>query len=424
MDVREIGAALWRQRLLVVTLLVLGGVVVVGGLWLAPKSYESVAGLQAVKDPTTQADAAQVDAARRDLAESASSPALLATVRDRLGLEQSAEELAQKVRGDWDPGRERIDIRVRDQDRTLAARVANAVAARIAAEAASSEAGVVTVTVSERATVPGMFADPPLAPVLVGGLGATLLLAIGLALLRDWRTETVDDAEDVENAAVAPLLAHLPAPSDLTLMPALHQGTAEAGMFRHLRLALEAETTGGPSKKIVVAGMGTGEVAVWLGANAAISLAHVGRRVLLVDGRMGDRFGRPAEPGPDTPGLHDVLLGADLDRAVSPGPVELLSVLPAGSWTDDEADALLARSFDRVMAEAEEQFDVVVVLAPPLDLADDARQMAAGGSLLLAVTEGRVSSSALRSHATRVRSAGGRILGVVLIGRRTEPTAA
>ena len=158
--------------------------------------------------------------------------------------------------------------------------------------------------------------------------------------------------------------------------------------------------------------------------NAAISLAHVGRRVLLVDGRMGDRFGRPAEPGPDTPGLHDVLLGADLDQAVSPGPVELLSVLPAGTWADDDPDSLLEQAFDRVMAEAAEQFDVVVVLAPPLDLADDARQMAAGGSLVLAVTEGRVSSSTLRSHAARVRSAGGRILGVVLIGRRTEPTAA
>ena len=112
------------------------------------------------------------------------------------------------------------------------------------------------------------------------------------------------------------------------------------------------------------------------------------------------------------------------DRAVSPGPVELLSVLPAGSWADDDPDDLLEQSFDRVMAEAAEQFDVVVVLAPPLDQAHDARQMAAGGSLLLAVAEGRVSSSGLRSHAAGVRSAGGRILGVVLIGRRSESTAA
>ena len=195
-------------------------------------------------------------------------------------------------------------------------------------------------------------------------------------------------------------------------------------MFRHLRLALEAETSSGPSKKVVVAGLSAGEVDVWLGANAAISLAQVGRRVLLVDGRMGDRFGRPAQPGPDTLGLYDVLMGADLDRAVSPGPVELLSVLPAGTWGEDAPEALLERSFDGVMAEAAARFDVVVVLAPPLDLADDARLMAVAGSLLLAVPEGGVSTSTLRSYATRVRTAGGRILGVVLIGRRAESTAA
>jgi succinoglycan biosynthesis transport protein ExoP len=421
MDVREIGAALWRQRLLVLVLLLMGGAVVAGGLWLAPKSYESVAGVEAIKEPTATADAAAVDRARRQLAEMADSPALLRDVRRALDLDLSVAELADGVEGRWAPGRTTIEISVLDPDRVLAARVANAVAARLAA--LSWGDAIVTVTVTERAMAPGMFVDPSLTTVLAGGLGATLLLAVGVALVRDRRTETVDDANDVENAAVAPLLAHLTAPADLTVMPAMHPGSAGADLFRHLRLALEAETGSGPSKKVVVTGVSAGEVGVWLGANAAISLAHVGRRVLLVDGRMGDRFGRPAQPAPDTLGLYDVLMGADLDRAVSPGPVELLSVLPAGTRGDDAPDTLLEQ-FDRVIAEAALQFDVVVVLAPPLDVADDASQMAVGGSLLIAVNEGGVSSSALRSHATRVRAAGGRILGVVLIGRRSESTAA
>jgi capsular polysaccharide biosynthesis protein len=422
MDVREIGAALWRQRLLVLVLLLIGVAVVAGGLWLAPKTYESVAVVEAVKEPTATADAAAVDRARRQLAETADSPALLRDVRRALDLEHSVAELADEVEGRWDPGRTRIEVTVLDQDRVQAARIANAVAARIAA--LSWDDTIVTVTVTERAGAPRVFVDPPPATALAGGLGAALLLALGVALVRDRRTETVDDPNDVENAVVAPLLAHLTAPADLTVMPAMHPGSAEADLFRHLRLALEAETSNGPSKKVVVTGVSAGEIGVWLGANAAISLAHVGRRVLLVDGRMGDRFGRPAQPAPDTLGLYDVLMGADLDRAVSPGPVELLSVLPAGTWGDDAPDTLPEHAFDRVMAEAALQFDVVVVLAPPLDVADDARQMAVGGSMLLAVTEGGTSSSALRSHATRVRAAGGRILGVVLIGRRTEPKAA
>jgi polysaccharide biosynthesis transport protein len=422
MDVRGIGVTLWRQRLLVLLVLLIGGAAVAGGLWLAPKTYESTATLEAVKDPASTADAAVVDQVRRDLAATADSRALLVAVRQRVGAEHTVAELVDEVEAVWEPGVALIEITVQDRDAQRAARIANAVAVEVAAR--TPTAGPVVVTVTERATVPRTFDDPPLGLVLAGGLGATLLLALLLAVARDRRSETVDDATDVESAAVAPLLAHLTAPADLTAMPALHPGSAEADLFRHLRLALEAETSGGPSKKVVVAGVSAGELDVWLGANAAISLAQVGRRVLLVDGRMGRRFGKPSQPEPDTLGLYDVLMGADLDLAVSPGPVELLSVLPAGTWSEDLPDDLLEHAFDGVMAEAAARFDVVVVLAPPLDVADDARQMAVAGCLLLAVPEGGVSTTMLRTHATRVRTAGGRILGVVLIGRRSESTAA
>jgi succinoglycan biosynthesis transport protein ExoP len=421
MDVRGFGAALWRQRLVVLLSLLVGGAAVAGALWFSPKTYEATARLEAMKDPASTANAATVDRSRRDLADVADAPAVLNTVRQRLDADRSVATLTDEVEGTSAPGRAFVDITVRDRDPVMAARLATAVAVRVAALPSDE---VVTVTVADRAATPRTFVDPPLTGILLGGLGAALLLGLVAALLRDRRTETVDDANDVENAAVAPLLAHLTAPADLTTMPALRPGSADADMFRHLRIALEAETSSGPSKKVVVAGVSGGDVDVWLGANAAISLAHVGRRVLLVDGRMGDRFGRPTEPEPDTLGLSDVLKGADLGLAVSPGPVELLSVLPAGTWGDDEPEALLEQAFDGVMAEAAAHFDVVVVLAPPLDVADDAHQMAVAGSLLLAVPEGGVSTSTLRAHATRVRTAGGRILGVVLIGRQSESTAA
>ena len=138
---------------------------------------------------------------------------------------------------------------------------------------------------------------------------------------------------------MAPLLAHLTAPADLTSMPALQPGSAEADMFRHLRLALEAETSGGPSKKVVVAGVSAGEVDVWLGANAAISLANVGRRVLLVDGRMGSRFGRPSQPEPGHPRPVRRAQRRRPRPRGEPRPVELLSVLPSGTWADDRAAA-------------------------------------------------------------------------------------
>jgi Mrp family chromosome partitioning ATPase len=103
---------------------------------------------------------------------------------------------------------------------------------------------------------------------------------------------------------------------------------------------------------------------------------------------------------------------------MSAGPVDQLSVLPSGTWGDQPVDELLRRRFESVMAAATTEFDSVVVLGPPLELSDDARTMAVGATLLLAIGQGEVSVNALRTHADRVRAAGGRLLGVVLVNRR------
>jgi polysaccharide biosynthesis transport protein len=312
MDVRDVGVALWRQRPLVVLILVITGVAVAAGILLAPKSYAATA----------------------------------------------------------------------------------------------------------------TFSRPDLPLVLGAGLVLALGLATAAAVLRDRRTNTIDDAAGVEEAATAPLLAHLAFPRDLTAMPALSPGTAEADLFRHLRLALESSAQAGGTPRVVVAGLTSSDINVWIGANIAIALAGTGRRVLLVDGRMGERFGSRVEQAPDTPGLYDVLLGANLDAAMSPGPVDLLRVLPAGTWGDEPISELIAQRFPAVMELAAAEFDHVVVLGPPLEVCDDSRVMAVDSSMLLAVVESSVSANVLRAHADRVRAVGARLLGVVLVGRPPHRAAA
>ena len=50
--------------------------------------------------------------------------------------------------------------------------------------------------------------------------------------------------------------------------------------------------------------------------------------------------------------------------------------------------------------------------------------LAVAGPIVLAVVEGSVSANALRAHADRIRAAGARLLGVVLVGRQSERSAA
>jgi capsular polysaccharide biosynthesis protein/Mrp family chromosome partitioning ATPase len=428
MDVRDVGVALWRQRPLVVLVLLVTAAAVAAGIFLAPKSYAATATVSAAEEPGG-VDTDDPDALRATLAELASSRGVVDEVLARTGVDRSVDELRRSIKGDWVRGTILVDVTVEDRDPDVAAEIANTVVAvlvdgAVVEDLAGPSLGqALVLTAGEPALAPATFSSPDLRFAV--GLG--LLLALGLAttaaVLRDRRTHTVDDAAGVEDAATAPLLAHLSPPADLTAMPALSPGTAEADLFRHLRLALETEAEAG-SPRVVIAGISHGDVNVWIGANVALALAGTGRRVLLVDGRMGEQFGTPVEEAPDTPGLYDVLQGADLQSALSPGPVDLLQVLPAGRYGDASIPELIAQRFPTVMESAATLFDNVVVLGPPLEVCDDSRVMAVDSSMVLALVEASVSASALRAHADRVRAVGARLLGVVLVGRQSDRTAA
>jgi polysaccharide biosynthesis transport protein len=314
-----------------------------------------------------------------------------------------------------------VEVQATDSDPDMAAEIANGVAEVLPLYDPSN--GAFLFTVSNPAQPATTFSSPNLLLGIGVGVLLALVLAVCGALLRDRRAAGVGDPTEVEEVAEAPVLAQLTQPKDPTTLPALYPGTSAADVFRQLRIALEAEASADPVSLVVVTGVTPGDVNVWLGANLAVSIANVHRRVLLVDGRVSEQGGRPVAAAPETLGLYDVLNGAELDDALSPGPVENLTVLPAGEWGGQSAETLLETEFAGVMADAAAQFDVVVVLAPPVDICDDARVMAAGGSLLLAVPDTGLSPRELRRHIGGIRSVGVRLLGVVLVGKRAERLA-
>lgn len=285
---------------------------------------------------------------------------------------------------------------------------------------------VTAVLVAAGAALAGLAQEPVgrrHLPLLVGaGVLVGLAATVAAAVLRDRLGHRIEDAAELEQAASSPLLAHLAPPRDLTSLPALHPGTADADLFRHLRLTLEDQAAAG-RHRVVLAGVTGGEVTTWVGANLALALATAGRRVLLVDGRLGEAYGVPAADAPGTPGLYDVLMGVDLRTALTPGPVDLLRALPAGRCGEVDVPDLLDQRFVEVMDAAGDLFDHVVVLGPPLELSADSRAMARDGGMIVTVVEGAVTPARLRRHADRIRAAGARLLGAVLVAREPDRRA-
>lgn len=421
MEARDVGSAVRRHWLLVAIVAVVTMASVGVGLWASPKTYTSSATMTASASPDAVASGENLDSLRGSLGELTNSEDVLEEVASQLSESRDVDELRDAVSGRWVEGTILVEISVDDRDPAMAAEIANTVAAVLPLYDPSS--GALLYTTSDPAQQPETFSSPSLLLGIGVGVALAALLGVSAAVLRDRRRAAVGDPCSVAHLTEAPVLARVGLPKDPTTLPALYPGTSAADVFRQLRIALEAEASQNPVSTIVVTGLRTGDVSVWLGANLAVSLANVDRRVLLVDGRLGDREGRPIASAPTSSGLYDVLHGLPLADGLSPGPVDRLTVLPAGEWGGEPAETLLETRFADVMAQATTRFDVVVVLAPPVDAGDDARVMASRGSLILAVPESGVSQHELAAHTRRIRSVGARLLGVVLVGRRSDRAA-
>lgn len=418
MQLRDLWGALWRQRGLVAVVLVATALVVPLGLSVAPKTYTSTATVNA--SGVASDVSGDLAAQRGTLAARVNSREVVAQVRARLDVDRPLDDLRREITGSATTS-SLVEVTVQDADSRLAAEIADVtVDVLISAGAAT---GPFVLTRGSTAVQPVVYSSPDILLAILAGAVVGLTAAACGALVRDRRTRTVDDAATVERAAGAPLLAHVVAPADPTSLPAMDLSTGAGGVFRVLRRALDdADQHGGP---VVVAGLNAGpasaDVTVWLGANLAISLAETGARVLLVDGRLGEDHGRPLQEEPGTAGLAEVLGGVDLHDAISPGPTDGLSVLPAGGGAGRSAGFPVTADFATVVERARRDHDVVVVLAASLEHDDSALLMAAGGSLLLTVPEGAVSVLGLRTHADRARAAGVDLIGAVLVTPVPEP---
>lgn len=248
-------------------------------------------------------------------------------------------------------------------------------------------------------------------------VGLALAAVLGLAAARLGRGRGRTDSAAVEAALGARVLGQVAEPLTPSALPALDEGTAAADAFDELGRSVRA-ALGDPTacQTVVVTGPVPHDDNAWLGANIAIALARDGHDVLLVDGRLADRDRRPVTPGPETPGLYEVLQGVGLERAISPGPVGRLSVLPAGHAGSVPTARIVESRFASLSDQATGRFETVVVLGPALSSGGDAAVMARNGGVLLAVPP-HMSPRQLADCSRRLREQRVPLVGAVLVGQ-------
>jgi capsular exopolysaccharide synthesis family protein len=163
-----------------------------------------------------------------------------------------------------------------------------------------------------------------------------------------------------------------------------------------------------------LSGEGKTSLACLLAANCARS----GARTLLVDGDLRRPSIHRFAAVPPGPGLSDVLTGASpLDAAVHPTPVENLSVMPGGRWSEAVRVALSTPRWEHLVAAVRARYDCVVVdTSPVLPISDGLVLAGHVDGVLLSVLRDVSEVAAAKDAVAQLRSVRARMLGVVVHG--------
>jgi Mrp family chromosome partitioning ATPase/capsular polysaccharide biosynthesis protein len=276
------------------------------------------------------------------------------------------------------------------------------------------------------------------------GLALGLVIGLGLAFLAEALDKRVRSEREIEDILGLPLLARLPTPPrrlrrarELPILVEPRSASAEA--VKKLRTNLEFLNLDREARVIMVTSALEQEGKSTTIASLAVALARSGRRVALVDLdlRKPDlhRFFRIGQ----MPGVIDVLSGRrELATALKPillpgsdrrpsrrassthargDASSLLAVLPAGPLGPDPAFLVGSPKMTALLEQLKNDWDFVLVDAPPLPAVDDGLALSASVDGVLVVSRsGLVPRRMLQEMSRLLDSSPAEVLGFVLTG--------
>lgn len=298
------------------------------------------------------------------------------------------------------------------------------------------------VTMIEPAEVPIV----PYSPKRLQNILLALLLStvggIGLALFADYLDNTVKDPNDVARYAQIPTLAMIPKLNTQkgspvpygrdSLSPEVEQKSSVLALnsqlftpdhhplgveaYRILRTSILLSTAGGPPKKILFTSGSPSEGKSTTAINTAISLARLGRSVLVIDADMRRPTVHKALSIDNKIGLSNCLSGeVPIEKVVKSSTIPNLSLLPSGVIPPNAAELVSSESMRILLQELSSQFDHVLIDSPPLASVTDALVLSTMvDGVILLVSSGRSTRDILRYSCQQLAKVNSKLLGAVL----------
>jgi polysaccharide biosynthesis transport protein len=285
----------------------------------------------------------------------------------------------------------------------------------------------------EPANRPLQPASPNMKMNAAAGLFLGLLLGAALAILRDRSTQALGGRQGFERLLQRPVLGAIPNDPSSGKRDAPRLVTVEdpdgpvAEAYRALATKLPVLSKRHDSRVVMVLSPSAGEGKSSIAANLAVTLAEEGRTVLLISAdtrkpRIHQLFGLNDEVGllnvlADEVPIEEVWQPVGLGPPWEPAtemPARLY-VVPSGHAITHSLRALGADAVANLLKLQREEFDFVLLDAPPALLAADALAIATAVDGVLVVADARTTKpEAIRRLLEQLEQVGAEVLGGVL----------
>ena len=277
--------------------------------------------------------------------------------------------------------------------------------------------------VVDPATPPERPVKPKKTQIVLIALVLALMAGALMALLLEQLDRTLKTTDDVERKLGTPLLTTLPLlnSADASRAQSSHlfidqPNSLFAEAIRSARSGVLLSSIDDTQRVILVTSTLPGEGKSTFAVNLAMAHAKT-QRTLLIDADMRrPSLAKAFDLPPAGKGLSNLVAGsansADCLLKISGSE---LTVLPAGTLPPNPLELLSSKRFAQTLEQLKQQFDIVIIDSPPLELVSDALMVSIHTTGVIYVAKAFDTPTTLIAKSLeRLRRANGSVLGVVL----------
>ncbi len=278
----------------------------------------------------------------------------------------------------------------------------------------------VNVWIIEKAEFPKEPAKPNKKRNILLGIILGLFGGIGLAFFFEYLDNTVKTPEDVEEKYNIPVISTIDLMKDKnqTVIQTVMNNSSSliAESFKGMRTAVLLSSADNPPKILLVSSFTPGEGKSSVSASLAISLAHAGKKVLLIDADMRRPVQHKNFNFKNESGLSSFLAGvADENEIKLENPLENLYIIASGPIPPNPSELLSSKKLKTLLSNISPAYDMIIMDTPPLaSVTDPVILSKLVDGVILVTWAGKTTYEMLGKGLKQLREVDAPLTGVVL----------